>query len=492
MRKEEYEMHIEVGIGQKYKGKNYVIRWFTVYKVFGPEKKNEYKYYENARVFYFKDKVTCQKDYYYYDVWTGKRGWHYHNIGGLGNISIPGMHIYPETYMNMIGTCMEYSMAKEYAKKEYSHTAIKWNEYNWDIVNYLTVYKKNPILEMLIKCDCRNLTRYIVRGLHITTWRGKNPWEMLGIKKERLKALLKADNLKMWEWFKWEKETGNRLKPEEMEWIEKKHVEKRMLREIIKRMSLKKVINYITKQTHSGNCEKVWQMLDLYNDYIRMAERLDYDTYDEIVYKPKNIRIAHEKLVEESEKKDAEESAKEVYKEYKDIKQKLQKAKKRYEYSNEKYMLKMPDCIEDILIEGRTLHHCVSSSDRYFERIDTGETYIGFVRRIDEENIPFYSIEFEPGGNVRQKRTYYNRHDENYEEVIAFLLEWQQEVKKNMTKKEKQLAEISIKKRLEGMEEYKKKSPDFAEKMEADFLAADNEPPQIMLDIKEIQGKRIA
>ena len=485
MRKDKYERHMEAGIGQKYGTNGYVIRWFTVYKVFGPKDKNQYEYIERARVFYYKNRVTPQKDYYYYDGWSGKQNWFCHNIGGLSNIVIPEMRIHPDTYRNMKGTCMEYCMAKEYAKT--IPKPVRWNEYYWNITWYMNRYKRNPVLEMLIKSGCRNLTEYILR-VYDTNWRKKKPWEMLGINKNRLKKLIEQDSVQMLDLYQMEKMSGKEMKEDEIEWFHEEGISKRGMNEILRRMSVRKAINYLEKQKQNGSVKDINQILTTYNDYIRMAERMGYDTFDEIVYKPKNIKKEHAKLIMESEKRNVGESAKEVYEEFPEIKKKLEKAKKRYEFSSGKYILKMPESVEDIMIEGRTLHHCVSSSDRYFDRIDTGETYIGFVRRVEEEDIPFYSIEFEPGGNVRQKRTYYNRHDEYYEDVIAFLLEWQQEVKKHMTKKEKQIAEMSRMKRMEGMKEFYKTAPEFAKKMEEDFLAADNEPPQIMLDIEKIAG----
>ena len=62
--------------------------------------------------------------------------------------------------------------------------------------------------------------------------------------------------------------------------------------------------------------------------------------------------------------------------------------------------------------EGGKLHHCVGSSDRYWERIERRESYVLFLRRVSKPDAPYYTLEIEPDGTVRQKRTMYDRQKE--------------------------------------------------------------------------------
>ena len=48
----------------------------------------------------------------------------------------------------------------------------------------------------------------------------------------------------------------------------------------------------------------------------------------------------------------------------------LQEIKAKYEYADADYMGVVPDGILDIITEGRALHHCAGSSDRYWDRIE--------------------------------------------------------------------------------------------------------------------------
>ena len=43
-------------------------------------------------------------------------------------------------------------------------------------------------------------------------------------------------------------------------------------------------------------------------------------------------------------------------------------------------MIIAPSGVEEIILEGRALTHCVSNSDRYWERIENRESYILFFK----------------------------------------------------------------------------------------------------------------
>ena len=127
----------------------------------------------------------------------------------------------------------------------------------------------------------------------------------------------------------------------------------------------------------------------------------------------------------------------------------------RYEYENEEYRIIVPRNLVDIMSEGNALHHCVGSTDRYFERIRDQETYICFLRRQEEPELPYYTIEVEPGGTIRQHRGMYDE-EPNIEEIRGFLREWQRVLKKRLHSKDWQLAAESKVKRDKNLEELRK------------------------------------
>ena len=62
---------------------------------------------------------------------------------------------------------------------------------------------------------------------------------------------------------------------------------------------------------------------------------------------------------------------------------------------------------------------------------------------------PYFTLEVEPNGTVRQKSTYYNRQEKNMDEINQFLKRWQRVIQKRLSKQDKLWTEESQKKREE-------------------------------------------
>ena len=128
-----------------------------------------------------------------------------------------------------------------------------------------------------------------------------------------------------------------------------------------------------------------------------------------------------------------------------------------YEYQNDSYRVIVPEKLTDIMLEGQALHHCAGATERYYERIQSRETYIFFLRRTGEPDTSYYTLEVEPGGTIRQHRTYLDE-ETGIEEIRGFLREWQRVIKKRLTQQERELAKISKVKREENLEELRRKN----------------------------------
>lgn len=103
------------------------------------------------------------------------------------------------------------------------------------------------------------------------------------------------------------------------------------------------------------------------------------------------------------------------------------------------------------------MHHCAGSSERYFNRIEAEETYICFLRRKEAPGIPFYTIEVEPGGTIRQHRSYLDE-EPGIEQIRTFLKEWQKVIRKRLTERDKALAKMSKEKREANIRELQEKN----------------------------------
>ena len=53
---------------------------------------------------------------------------------------------------------------------------------------------------------------------------------------------------------------------------------------------------------------------------------------------------------------------------------------------------------------------------------------------------PYYTLEVEPNGTVRQKRTYFDRQNPDIKQAEKFLLRWQKQLSRKLNKEDKILA----------------------------------------------------
>lgn len=146
-------------------------------------------------------------------------------------------------------------------------------------------------------------------------------------------------------------------------------------------------------------------------DYINACQRMGapFEKY------PKSLKLAHDIAVKNlkiiiSEKEAEDFKAIVSSKEYKELL-----------YKNEKYQVIIPECANDVIEEGRKLHHCVGS---YVSRIRKGETRICFMRNINDLKTPLITLEVRDG-RLTQYKGSCNRSP--HSEEMKFIMEFAKE-----------------------------------------------------------------
>lgn len=270
-------------------------------------------------------------------------------------------------------------------------------------------------------------------------------------------------------WLQWAEEKEEKIDDETLRWLSGEKIRKENVKFIIDRMSPRQIMNYVKKQQAGGYKGKTAKnVLEQWADYLNMCQKAGKDTSDEMVYRPRDLKYRHDEMVEEIRKhqmieqikrnKEAnEEYARKMREKFPGAEENLEAVRRKFEYQDEEYMIRVPKSLTEIAQEGNALHHCAGASERYYERIMQNETYICFLRRMAEPDIPFYTIEVEPGGTIRQHRSYFDE-EPGIQEIRSFLRGWQQEVKKRLKDEDHRLAEESKKKRISNIEELKAKN----------------------------------
>lgn len=188
-------------------------------------------------------------------------------------------------------------------------------------------------------------------------------------------------------WLQVEKESGKPISDELLQWFIDQEIKATDLNFIWGKMNALQVYNYLRRQAKVCN-EPVRQVLTTWSDYISMAERLGIDTSDEIIYRVNKLRQRHDELVVRCHQEDDKIRAANVLKDHPEVDKICQSIKEKYEYAGKKYAVVAPSGALDIIVEGNVLHHCVSSNERYWERIERHETYILFLRKTSAPDVP--------------------------------------------------------------------------------------------------------
>lgn len=286
-------------------------------------------------------------------------------------------------------------------------------------------------------------------------------------------------------WMRYSERTGKKIPTETLRFLEKNEIDPEDIALSGKYMSPQQIVNYIRRQQKEQYpAYTVNAVLEQYEDYLSMCKATDKDLTDEMVYRPRELKRRHDEVIVDQQqmqilremRRDSEQReayAREMREKYPTAEKTLQEIRERYEYENEEYKIIVPQTLMDIVLEGRALHHCVGSSERYFDRIEDRETYICFLRRQSAPGAPFYTIEVEPGGTIRQHRSYLDE-EPGIEEIRGFLREWQKVLKNRLTRKDRELARTSKIKREQNIEELKaKRNTRVLKGLEEDFLEAE-------------------
>lgn len=346
--------------------------------------------------------------------------------------------------------------------------------------NLMRYWRDDPRMEYLIKGNFKRLVDDKVSGCcfyAVSLFEGTNVQEVLGVDGQSVARLRQADGGAAYlDWLravymsysiKYEKGTATIVSGKISETAIRFFVNKSISPQDVAfalnlGMSPEQIANYLKKDhgyslsdcRWAGNKEHV--TLRQWKDYLSMAEKLKLDLSRESVYKPKSIKERHDELTEIINADQRRLEAERVEAEYPAIKPVCEKIKATYEWGDGEYLVIVPEGAAEIQREGCLLRHCVGTTDRYFDRIAEEESYIMFLRKSSAPTSPWYTMEVEPGGAVRQLRTFGDDEGSDRNEAKAFLKKWRHEIAKRLGDSEREAAQISREKRLAEFEELRK------------------------------------
>lgn len=270
-----------------------------------------------------------------------------------------------------------------------------------DVNNFIATYRSRPWIEYWIKGGLYRLatetTKVYGKWGNPTYIKGSENklslcLQINGDRVHRLKAM--DGGLNALKWLQYEQKTWKKISQESLEFLDRRAPDPSDCQEILKYLgSVNRMVNYMKKQKTAPST-LIWT----WNDYLRMAAAEGMDVNDDIVRFPKDLKARHDELVERFNAREDEKRLKEEAEKYKKLNLGILEhlpEVKRYFWENDNYIFIPAGTCEELVEEGRTLHHCVGASTRYMERMAEGKRWILFLRKKEEIGKPYYTIEID-------------------------------------------------------------------------------------------------
>ena len=428
-----------------------MIRQFEVYRSYVKNRAFEpyIQIFENRRVICNAEGVPDRA--YYYGLYKRR------------NMRWIGTCVSDRYYSSYFGTVYQKSLVS-LSRKALKQTALL--EYTQkrkvsDPESYLAIWHRKPYLEKLVKAGLFKLAEEVMGGYeyyrrHLSVAPGETELiKLLKINKEEYRRLKKRNGgSDFLYWLQYEKIMNTPLPDDVIDWLCEHNADCEDFRFISEKMNLVQTVRYLQKQMRL-HADRYRDLLTTWQDMLAMATGLGIDTDKEIIYKPRDLRKKHNELVALCHgDKEITVVLGNIKEKFPNVETILKENQGKYAYQDDRYLISEPTCIKDILMEARALQHCVDQ-ERYFDRIARQESYILFLRKTAEPQKAYYTLEVEPGGSIRQKRTLYNDLNEDFKDAVPFLRKWQAVIAERLTEKDKKLAEESKVLRLREFEQLK-------------------------------------
>lgn len=298
----------------------------------------------------------------------------------------------------------------------------------------MKMYLRFPKLEWICKMGLNQLAkdiagdRYGYSGVGKINFKGKTIYEILGLTKVNTRVMQSIDgNHYELRLLQVAQKCGIQMKPEQLkEFYETFGCNTTLLEQKDRRVSLHKLCKYIAKESEryplgeKGGCwqysymrykertdpriERKQNMAKDWIEYLEWCRELKYDLNNMFIYMPTNFKKVHDRTAQEymalkdkiaaAEKKRRERLAAKKMAETKKAMEEIfskNDGVDAFQIKGKGLILVVPKTGDEIRREGEALHHCVGG---YVERVARGETNIFFVRKADQPDKSYFTMEW--------------------------------------------------------------------------------------------------
>lgn len=309
-----------------------------------------------------------------------------------------------------------YCQIADFYHYEYGADLLGGDTARW-IVKFLAWYAMHPQIEMAVKFGFSEAVRDLIengkKNARLINWNAKNPPDFLRLGKQDAAAFLGTggdyEELKIW------RENCKDLTLKQYRALIGQVGKANLptLRSCAKAagVDMPKAASYMRSLVPCCGryaTETPEQILQIWGDYLGMAEKLGYDLREETVAMPKDLRARHDAAADIIR-------VNSTAAEMKRYKYRRRKLEKKYAFAMGGYCILIPTSSAEIVQEGQTLHHCVGG---YAARHIEGKTTILFLRKQKTPGRSFLTIELKERKGMIEILQIHGYRNEGYRHAV--------------------------------------------------------------------------
>ncbi|WLR54854.1 PcfJ domain-containing protein [Mesobacillus subterraneus] len=352
--------------------------------------KGETTYYPVTRYVFEKGKVQMMYRNNYAGVVTRKvqryDGWSFANK--------------PWTMIGKAGYTRNSKQSIESILKAVEGTFFKYGEWthfanrNIDSIYFFSKFAKYPFIEYLWKMGMGELVKAMVEDHHLyrsVNMRGKTMEKILGLSKAEIKEW-KASNIIMtplllhnYKWFRDRRVQIDWATAQACDHLLTGSYYQDKLNFILKHSpSLARIMKYALSQMKKDTKRyySVTSLITNWKDYLDECIELKMDIKQESILMPNNLHKAHQKTTRAIKIKNDEVINKKIALQQRQL--------DRYRFEKDGLLIRPAVSSIEMFDEGENLNHCVG---RYADRYAKGEIVIMFIRKADQPEKSYYTVE---------------------------------------------------------------------------------------------------
>ncbi len=264
-----------------------------------------------------------------------------------------------------------------------------------DAFRYIELYQKHPQLEYIMKMGLWNI---VAEGLecrsfrNIFNWKGKTSKDLLGVpigKGDMLALSALAVDMNTFSLALYLKKNSRfslvdlAQKRKELEQLS--HFDTCEMFDTLKGYGVcsEETLKYILRQQQKKKrYYSIRGVLIDWIDYLQDCGKIGLNLEDTAVLKPHDLQQAHQNIITQLKIKADEELDKQIAQ--------LREERKQYNFTAGGFLAKVAESSSELIAEGKVLHHCVGT---YADRHAKGKCTIILIRRLEEPEVPFYTME---------------------------------------------------------------------------------------------------